>query len=220
MPKLPESGKPRTFEASYRRVLRLTLFAASTFVLLLATPVSYFYSVPLLTQAHPRKSDVIVLMSSGQLTDTWLTTDAAQRTLGALLLYRQGFAPSIVSSGSLHRTGQQQAELQAEWLERAGVPRDALFIEARSTRTRESVIEVAGIMRTHDWHTAVVVTSQMDVPRLRLAFRRIGLEVSFLAVPEFRRPDGLLYFPAGFGVFYHATYEYAGLLLYKFRGWI
>jgi uncharacterized SAM-binding protein YcdF (DUF218 family) len=82
------------------------------------------------------------------------------------------------------------------------------------------VIEVSRMMRDHNWHTAVVVTSEMDVPRVRLAFRKAGLEVSCLAVPEFRHPHGLLYFPAGMAVFYHATYEYAGLVLYKLKGWI
>jgi uncharacterized SAM-binding protein YcdF (DUF218 family) len=196
------------------------LYGVSVFFILLSTPMPYFYSLPLRTQENPRKSDVIVLMSSGQLTDTWLTTDAAQRTLGALLLFRSGFAGTIISSGSWSRAQERQAESQAEWLERAGVPRESVVVEARSTRTRESVLEVARIMQDHKWRTAVVVTSEMDVPRVRLAFRKVGVEVSFLAVPEFKQPRSLLYFPAGMGVFYHATYEYAGLVLYKLKGWI
>jgi hypothetical protein len=47
----------------------------------------------------------------------------------------------------------------------------------------------------------------------------LGRSVSFLAVPEFGAPRELLY-TRGFDVFYHASYEYAALILYKLKGWI
>ena len=167
----------------------------------------------------PQKADVIVLLSSGQIDDNWLTPDAAQRLLGALKLYRDNFAPVIISSGSQHQRGLGQAELQADWLTRAAVPASAILVEGRSTRTYESCIEVSGIMRDHGWNSAVIVTSQMDVPRVRLVFAKLGISASFLAVPEFGPPKGLLY-TRGFDVFYHASYEYAALILYKLKGWI
>lgn len=125
----------------------------------------------------------------------------------------------IISSGSQHQRGLGQAELQADWLTRAAVPARAILVEGRSTRTYESCIEVSGIMRDHGWNSAVIVTSQMDVPRVRLVFAKLGISASFLAVPEFGPPKGLLY-TRGFDVFYHASYEYAALILYKLKGWI
>jgi uncharacterized SAM-binding protein YcdF (DUF218 family) len=184
-----------------------------------STPLAYYYGTPLLEPAITRKADVIVLLSSGQIDDNWLTPDAAQRLLGALKLYRDNFAPVIISSGSQHQRGLGQAELQADWLTRAAVPASAILVEGRSTRTYESCIEVSGIMRDHGWNSAVIVTSQMDVPRVRLVFAKLGISASFLAVPEFGPPKGLLY-TRGFDVFYHASYEYAALILYKFKGWI
>jgi uncharacterized SAM-binding protein YcdF (DUF218 family) len=74
-------------------------------------------------------------------------------------------------------------------------------------------------MRDRGFRSAVIVTSQMDVPRVRLVFAKLGRSVSFLAVPEFGAPRELLY-TRGFDVLYHASYEYAALILYKLNGWI
>jgi hypothetical protein len=63
------------------------------------------------------------------------------------------------------------------------------------------------------------VTSELDVPRVRRVFEKMGIPVSFLAVPEFKPPEKLLYV-SGFSFFYHATYEYAALAFYKLKGWI
>jgi uncharacterized SAM-binding protein YcdF (DUF218 family) len=192
-----------------------------SYVLFTATPLAYYYAAPLFVVSDPKKSDVIVLMSSGQIDSDWLTPDASQRTLGALKLYREHYAPVIISSGSQTEAGLFQAELQAAWLRRAGVPSEAILVEGRSTRTYQSALEVSRIMAQHDWRTIVVVTSQMDVPRVRLVFRKMGIRASFLATPEFRRPTHIHLFASwAWDVSYHATYEYAALGLYKAKGWI
>lgn len=199
---------------------KLFWIAIAVYVLLTMTPAAYYYGAPLLTAPDARPSDVIVLLSSGQLDADWLTPDAAQRTLGALKLYREHYAPAIVSSGSQHAANLQQAELQAAWLERAGVPAAAIVVENHSTRTYESAVEVKNIMQAHGWKSAVVVTSQMDVPRCRLVFRKLGVTTSYLPVPEFKKPHGFDYLRSAMAVSHHATYEYAGLVYYMLKGWI
>jgi len=199
------------------KVLWTTLLV---YLILTATPLAWYFGSPLFESSDARKSDVIVLMSSGQIDPNWLTPDAAQRMLGALQLFRENYAPAIISSGSQHEGGFEQAELQAAWLERAGVPARAVVVENRSGRTYESAVEVKGIMTRHGWKSAVVVTSQMDVPRVRGVFRKLGIETTYLPVPEFRRPYGFDYFRSGQAMVYHAAYEYAGLVYYKLRGWI
>ena len=202
-------------------MLRKLLGIAILIVFLLtATPAAYYYAKPLYVTSDPRRSDVIVLLSSGQIDSDWLKPDAAQRVLGALKLYREGYAPAIISSGSQYAAGLHQAELQATWLERAGVPHEAIEVENRSSRTYYSGVAVARIMAAHGWKSAVVVTSQMDVPRVRLVFRKLGVTASYLAVPEFKVPRGFNYLGSALPVSYHATYEYAGLVFYKWKGWI
>ena len=204
------------------RALRWSLGAfVAVYLMLTTTSVADLYSAPLYVRSEPQRSDVIVLLSSSQIDADWVTPDASQRTLGALKLYKEHYAPWIISSGSHSGDGWHQAELQGAWLERAGVPKDAIIIENRSGRTVFSAREVSGIMAEHQWKSAVVVTSQMDVPRVRLVFQKLGIQPSFLAVPEFRRATGFhLFWKEAYGVAYHATYEYAGLAYYKWMGFI
>ena len=150
-----------TGAARGRKTRQALGIALGIYLLLTATPLAYFYGAPLMTAADARPSDAIVLLSSGQIDADWLTPDAAQRVLAALRLYREGYARAIVSSGSQHGEGLRQAELQAAWLERAGVPSQAIVVENGSTRTYESGIAVKRIMAEHGWKSAVMVTSQM-----------------------------------------------------------
>jgi uncharacterized SAM-binding protein YcdF (DUF218 family) len=152
--------------------------------------------------------------------DRWLSPEGAQRTWAALQLYKSGFAPVIISSGSSHG-GLDQASLQAKWLMLAGVPSEAIIVERRSSRTYQSALEVDKILRANGWKNAVIVTSELDVPRIRGVFRKLGYSnLSFQQVPEYDSPNGRLFYRSGWRAFYHATYEYAGLLLYKWKGWI
>jgi len=201
--------------------IHLMGWAAIAALLVTQIPLAYYYGSPLRDGSHPRRSDVIVLLSHGQLADAWLSPVGAQRTLAALRLYKSGYAPKIISSGSQLADGRDQAGLQARWLILAGVPSDAIIIEQKSSRTRESVVEVLKLLNKNGWQSALMVTSELDVPRVRALFRKLGFDnLSFQEVPEFGTPSGQPYYPTGWQAFYHATYEYAGLILYKWKGWI
>ena len=160
------------------------------FLAVIFTPAAYYLAQPLREPAEPRPSDVIVLFSSGSIDDCSAHSRRGARTWGALLLYREGYAPVIVSSGSQHARGLRQAESQVEWLKRAGVPDSALIVESASTRTYESVIELRRLMAEHGWRSAVIVTSELDVPRIRRVIQRMGkMTVSDPAVPTERPPE-------------------------------
>jgi len=199
---------------------RLTVWTAIVLCLITLTPLAYYYGSPLREPSRPQPSDAIVLLSHGQLDDRWLSPEGAQRTWAALKLYKSGYAPVIISSGSSQGIS-GQAGLQAKWLQLAGVPGQAILVESKSSRTYESAIEVSKILKANGWHSAVIVTSEMDVPRVRGVFRKLGFSnLSFQQVPEFGPPSGTFYYHSGWRAFYHATYEYAGLVVYKWKGWI
>ena len=206
----------RRFAAVTSRLLAWMLVILGLITL---TPLAYYYGSPLREPSRPQPSDVIVLLSHGQVDDQWLSPEGAERTWAALRLYKSGFAPVIISSGSSHG-GLDQAGLQAKWLMLAGVPSEAILIERQSARTYASVLEVVKILKANGWQSAVVVTSELDVPRVRGVFRKLGYSnLSFQQVPEFGAPTGI-YYHSGWRAFYHATYEYAGLVVYKWKGWI
>ena len=218
-----ETRRERRIQPIRRFVVAISwlfLWAVVALSVLALTPLAYYYGTPLRDQGQPQPSDVIVLLSHGQLDDQWLSPEGAQRTWAALRLYKLGFAPVIISSGSSHG-GLDQAGLQAKWLMLAGVPSQAILIERQSSRTYESGLEVVKILREHGWQSAVIVTSELDVPRVRGVFRKLGCsKLSFQQVPEFGPPSGTFYYHSGWRAFYHSTYEYVGLILYKWKGWI
>lgn len=198
------------------------LLAAAILVLglLTLTPLAYYYGNPLRETSRPQPSDAIVLLSHGQVDDQWLSPEGAQRVWAALQLYKAGLAPVVISSGSSHH-GFDQAALQARWLILAGVPSQAIIVEDKSSRTYESGVEVSEILKAHGCKSLVIVTSDLDAPRVRGVFRKLGYSnLSFQQVPEFGPPAGTLYYHSGWRAFYHATYEYAALALYKWKGWI
>ena len=214
-----KSPKPASRLTLTQVAARIILAAVIVLGVLTLTPLSYYYGAPLRRTTEPRHSDVIVLLSHGQVGDQWLSPEGAQRTWAALKLYKAGFAPVIISSGSSHH-GLDQAGVQANWLVLAGVPKDAIIVESRSARTYTSASELIKIFRAQGWQSAVIVTSQLDVPRVQAVFHRLGFSnLSFEQVPEFAPPTGL-YYRSGWRAFYHASYEYAALVLYKIKGWI
>ena len=198
---------------------RLFRWVAAVFIvgclLLVTTPLADVYSAPLVVLPNPQKSDVIVLLSSGLIDPNWVTTDGAQRTWGALQLYTEHYASFIISCGF------PPAALQATMLARAGVPKNSIIVENSAPNTHYSAIAVARIMADHDWRSAVIVTSQMDVPRVRFVFAKLGIKATFLPVPESRKPEHFHIFrKSAFDIAYHATYEYAALASYRLKGWI
>lgn len=203
-------------------LFRAVSAAALLFLAVALTPLAWWAAQPLRAASDASPSDAIALFSSGQIDERWLTPDAAQRLLGALDLYRRGFAPVIVASGSQHVRALFQAELEASWLQRAGVPQDALVVEAASARTYESVVALRDLMAARGWRSVVVVTTDLDVPRIRLVCAKLGLAATFLGVPEFRapEPDTFLYVASGYPLLYHAAYEYAAIAFYRFKGWL
>jgi uncharacterized SAM-binding protein YcdF (DUF218 family) len=218
MPNAASEVRPKPGLRAFKWALGVIL---AIYLLVTTTSLADLYSSPLYVRSNPQHSDVIVLLSSGQLDADWLTPDASQRTQGALKLYKEHYAERIISSGSHYSDGWHQAELQGVWLERAGVPEEAIIIEGKSGNTYTSAVQVSAIMAEHNWRSAIVVTSQMDVPRVRLVFQKLGIQPSYLAVPEFRHAKGFhMFWKEAYGVAYHATYEYAGLAFYKWMGFI
>ena len=65
------------------RAIKYAAILVAVYLLFTVTPLADYYSAPLYVTSNPQKSDVIVLLSSGQIDGDWLTPDAAQRLLGA-----------------------------------------------------------------------------------------------------------------------------------------
>jgi uncharacterized SAM-binding protein YcdF (DUF218 family) len=101
-----------------------------------------------------------------------------ERARWAAQLYTNGVAPKILLSGAGDYRG-HRAILMA-----AGVPRDAILLEDRSSTTKENAEFSAKLLREEDIRKAIVVTSWYHSRRALGAFEHFAPEIKFYSCPS------------------------------------
>ncbi len=156
-------------------------------------------------------------------------TEAYDRLLHGMRLYRAGKAPRLLLSGGVipELTGSEQSEAQQLRLLalESGIPEGALLLEERSRNTHENALYAGEMMRSGGWSRALLVTSASHMPRSAGAFR--AQNIDFVAVPtdvrSADRPFALWHLmPTAYGLDKStaAVKEYVGWCVYALRGWV
>jgi uncharacterized SAM-binding protein YcdF (DUF218 family) len=94
------------------------------------------------------------------------------RITAAAQVVRQGRARTLLYSGIV---GPWDAKRVRASLRAAGVPDDAVVLEARSRNTRENAVESSRIVAERSWRTLLLVTSAAHVDRALGCFHDVGL---------------------------------------------
>ncbi len=94
------------------------------------------------------------------------------RVLGGAELVQGGDARSFVYTGAISNPG--SAALLRD-LRSRGLDESRIVIGDRARNTYENAVEAAGIVAEHGWHSLVVVTNAVHMPRALSCFRRQGL---------------------------------------------
>lgn len=155
-------------------------------------------------------------------------SDAADRVLHAAHLYRAGKVARILVTGGnlpwLEATTSEAAlikRLLVEW----GVPADRIAIAGASRNTHENALEILALRRAQPFSSALLVTSAMHMPRAIAVFRHAGLPVIASTTDVTATGDapitllGLLPDAGALAGVTAALKEWAGLLVYRARGW-
>lgn len=156
-------------------------------------------------------------------------TEAFDRLLHGMRLYRAGKAPHILLSGGtipeLSGSEQSEAEQLRLLARESGIPELALRLEVESRNTHENALYCARIMEAEGWKTALLVTSASHMPRAAGTFRAQG--VDFVAAPTDVRsadhpftPRYLMPTALGLVKSTAAVKEVVGWWVYALRGWI
>lgn len=110
------------------------------------------------------KADAIVAVSGGETTS---------RTLGAVKLYDEGYAPIIIFSGAAQdRTSISNAAAMRNIAIKAGVPKSAILIEEDSADTFENAQNTAAIIKDRNINSIILVTSPYHQRRASIEFKR------------------------------------------------
>ena len=147
-----------------------------------------------------------------------------ERLMATYDLLRRGKAKTALLSGGPTEGGGIEAQVLADQLVDWGIDRSRLFLETHSLNTHDNAVDSAAIIRQEGFHTILVVTSAVHVPRAHGCFRAVGLDVDMLPV-DFRsyEPGTGKRDPAPRAFAFEESTamirEWFGRLIYRLRGY-
>jgi uncharacterized SAM-binding protein YcdF (DUF218 family) len=163
-------------------------------------------------------------------------SDAGDRVLYGVKLYKDGKAPLLVFSGGRidwKDGGPPEADDMTQIATVMGVPARAILQEGTSLNTYENAVNVKALLRAQDIRTVLLVTSAMHMPRAMAIFKKQGIQA--IAAPtdywvsqgnfqENRSFQGILLnlLPDTEALHFltRALKEYIGLGIYRLKGWL
>jgi uncharacterized SAM-binding protein YcdF (DUF218 family) len=190
----------------------IRLFAAIGLItfLVMSTPiVSWWaraYSGPI---EHP-KGDILILLSAAADDRGGMSFSSYWRARNALFAWQTGGFKKIVISG-----GGGPGILN--FLVAKGVPREAILAEWQSISTRENGIDTARLIQGMPGKK-VLLTSDFHMYRGIRVFRKLGIEITPMAVPDVLQSS--VHWNGRFPAFETMMVESAKIVYYGLRGWI
>lgn len=143
-------------------------------------------------------------------------------TAAAELARRYPAARIVLSGGNVSRSGKTEADLAADEMEKLGVSRQRILIEARGRNTAENAEFSKALAQPKPGERWLLVTTALHMPRAMGAFRQVGFPVE--AYPVNRRIDDNEVtatspaFIRGLQGFDTGMYEWGGLIMYRLTG--
>lgn len=132
-----------------------------TYILFLLIFLLFFMVGRFLTLTQPSKqADVIIVLSGGQ-----------GRVEKAVDLYKAGYAPYIILSNAKESSSRSGDMLQTAL--DLGIPQDVIYTENAAESTYQNAEFTLPIMKEHDFKSAIVVSSEFHMRRVKLLFDRV-----------------------------------------------
>jgi uncharacterized SAM-binding protein YcdF (DUF218 family) len=171
----------------------------------------------------PPRQDAVIVLSGYVQPDSALNSEATERLLSGIELYRAGVAPRIVTSrvqsndSDVFRTSTID---QKRLLDLGGAAGAWIEIDSVSS-TRDEALRAAKILMPQGVARIAVVTSPFHTRRACGAFEAVGFEVSCQPARErlimTRYPINSESRLAAFGAY---AYERFGMIKYRRNGWL
>ncbi len=145
---------------------------------------------PVMTEAALPEADAIVVLGGGYY--GWLDRPdirpdqlESSRIAAGARAWLAGRAPIVIltGGGGNARDG-SEAQMMATAIARLGVPPSALILEERSRNTHDNALFTVALADRRGVRRVLLVTSSLHMPRASLQFRKAGVEVVPVPVPE------------------------------------
>jgi uncharacterized SAM-binding protein YcdF (DUF218 family) len=163
------------------------------------------------------------------LTSIWHTpalTDGAERMTAFVAAARHYPEARLVftgGTGSTDPAGLREADVAAMLFEQLGLPRERILFERYALNTRDNATLTWQMIQPKPGERWLLVTSAFHMPRAEGAFTRAGWQVipwptGFKSGRSSGTPG--IDLPLDLTLLDYAFHEWAGMLVYRARGWI
>jgi len=204
----------RLASSIWRWLVRGLAAAGLVFLIISFTPLTAWWARALARPWEDPRGDVLIVLG-GDRVDDMLGHSSYWRSVYAVWAYRQGGFRRVVVTGGPE--GAAVAEGMRDFLVTSGVPANAILVETASASTRENALRTAELLRAETGRR-VLLTSDFHMYRAYRCFRRAGLDVSALPVPDALKRSTRWY--RRWTAFVDLTVETAKLAHYWWRGWL
>lgn len=124
---------------------------------------------------NKKRSDVILVLGSRAYHNGKWDACLFSRVSHAAELYKAHYAPLMIVSGGVDRTGFNEALAMKDMALFLGVPEKAILLEPAAKSTWENMILSQKMMRSRDLSSLVIVTEPYHSPRAALIAEKMGL---------------------------------------------
>lgn len=124
---------------------------------------------------HVERSDLAVVLGTKVERDGRPSPALKARCDEAVLLYRRGLFPLILTSGAHGKEGFDEGTVMKRYLVSQGVPTAAVIADNEGVNTWSTAKNTADLMRARGLRSVMIVSQYYHVPRTRLAFQKWGI---------------------------------------------
>lgn len=178
-------------------------------VLAIATPIVSWWARAYAGPIERPRGDVLILLSAAGDNMGGISYSSYWRAREAIFAWQTGGFNKIVVSGG--------GPGIRNYLIAEGVPSEVIVAEWRSRSTRENGIETARLIQGMSGKK-VLLTSDFHMYRALHVFRKLGIEVTPMAVPDVLHSTE--HWNGRFSAFETMSVESVKIVYYALRGWI
>ena len=205
--------------AKYKLLLFPLLIINAILLILILSPVINYLYAALEVKPEVRKSDSIILLSSGVHTEKIHDGNNYQRMIHAYRLYKDGFADKIIICGGVViKEMPSFAEIMKNFLVEIGVNEECIITENNSLNTYENIKYAKPILRQLDIKNSLLVTSSYHMYRSLAICKKLDVNVYAAPVPCYEKNMHHVTHRARFIL--EVLREYGSIIYFKLRGWI
>ncbi|MGH9615274.1 MAG: YdcF family protein [Acidobacteriaceae bacterium] len=193
-----------------RWIVRLFAAIGIVTVLIVSTPIVSWWARAYAGSIDQPRGDVLIVLSAAADDSGGISYSSYWRARMAVLAWKtQGFKTIVISGGG--------GPGILNFIVAEGVPRNAVVAEWRSTSTRENALDTKGLVQ-HMPGRKVLLTSDFHMYRAIRVFRKVGIAVTPMAVPDVLHATE--HWTGRFSAFETMAIETAKIVDYRFHGWI